>query len=295
LWYARRAPVKITEILKERKTFSFEVYPPKDNKPLNPLLDIMPNLYRFQPDFISCTYGAGGTNKGRSLEICGAVKNSGHEMMTHFTCIGNTREDIRKYIGEYIDLGIENVLVLRGDLPEGWKNTQGEFLHADELLSFLRLEFPGLCMAAAGYPEKHIMAESFDEDITHLRSKQDNGAHLIMTQLCHDINAYERYIERVRRARVTLPVVVGIMPVLFKDSIIRMTVANGCSIPAELATIIGKYAQDPDSFKKAGKEYSVKQIHRFIAAGIDGLHIYTLNRYEDVSDIVTASGIRKVR
>jgi len=287
--------MKISEIFKNKMTFSFEVFPPKEDKPLEPLLDTLSHLYRFEPDFISCTYGAGGTNKGRSVEVCDAVKKSGNEIMTHFTCIGNTREDIKKFISEYIALGIENVLVMRGDFPEGWEGTGGDFAHADELLAFLGAEFPELCMAAAGYPEKHISAASFDEDIAHLRSKQDNGAQFIMTQLCHDVDAYEVYVERMFRAGVDLPVVMGVMPVLAKDPIIRMTVSNGCSIPAELAAIIGKYENDPDDFKKAGKEYTVKQIHRFMAAGISGLHMYALNKYEDVSEIVSASGIRTAK
>jgi methylenetetrahydrofolate reductase (NADPH) len=287
--------VKISDILKKRSTFSFEVYPPKKETPLEPLLEVMAMLYRFAPDFISCTYGAGGSNKGRSIEICRAVKESGHEIMTHFTCIGNTREDIKNYIREYTALGIENILVVRGDLPEGWKNTQGDFAHANDLLAFLSREFPGLCMAAAGYPEKHLMAGSFDEDIAHLRSKQDNGAQLIMTQLCHDVSAYERYRERVRRAGIKLPVIVGFMPVLYKDSTIRMALSNGCSIPGELAALIGRYEKDPEGFRKAGKEYSVRQIHRYLAAGIDGLHIYTLNKCEDVCEIVTVSGVKSVQ
>jgi methylenetetrahydrofolate reductase (NADPH) len=286
--------MRIDEILKERMTFSFEVFPPKEDKPLEPLLETLSRLYLFEPDFISCTYGAGGTNKGRSVEICAAVKKSGHEIVSHFTCIGNSREDIKKYIREYLALGLENFLVMRGDFPPGWEGTRGDFAHADELLAFLGAEFPGLCFAAAGYPEKHIAAASFDEDIAHLRSKQDRGARFIMTQLCHDVAAYERYIERIRRAGIHLPVVVGIMPALVRDPIIRMTVANGCSIPAELAVLLGKYDKDPESFKKAGMEYTVQQIHRFMAAGINGLHIYSLNKWEDVSEIVTASGIRKM-
>lgn len=287
--------MKITEILKERMTFSFEVFPPKEDKPLEPLLETLSRLYRFDPDFISCTYGAGGTNKGRSVEICGLVKKSGHEIVSHFTCIGNSREDIKKYIAEYCALGVENFLVMRGDFPPGWEETHGDFEHADKLLAFLGAEFPGICMAAAGYPEKHIAAASFDEDIAHLRSKQDRGARFIMTQLCHDVEAYEKYVERIRRAGVWLPVVAGLMPVLARDPIIRMTVSNGCSIPAELAALLGKYEKDPESFKKAGKEYTVKQIHRFMAAGTNGLHIYSLNKWEDVSEIAAGSGIRKPR
>jgi methylenetetrahydrofolate reductase (NADPH) len=287
--------VKIIDVLRKRATLSFEVFPPKLDKPVGPLLDIMTNLYRFEPDFISCTYGAGGTNKGRSMEICRAVKESGHEIMTHFTCIGNSREDIERYLTEYIEIGVENVLVLRGDFQAGQNTTQGDFAHADELLAYLSARFPHLCMAAAGYPEKHLDAETFEEDITHLRSKQDNGARIIMTQLCYDVAAYERYLERVRRANITLPVVVGFMPVLYRDSAVRMALSNGCSIPGELAAIMGKYGDDPVSFKNAGKDYSVRQIHRYMAAGIDGLHIYTLNKYEDVSDIVSAAGIKRVK
>jgi methylenetetrahydrofolate reductase (NADPH) len=278
--------MKISDILKNKKTFSFEVFAPKSDKPMEPLLLTLSKLYEFKPDFISCTYGAGGTNKGRSLEVCASVKESGHEIMTHFTCIGNTRADIKEYIEKCVVLGIENVLALRGDFPEGWEGTRGDFGHADELLAFFGVEFPYLCMAVAGYPEKHVNATSLDTDIEYLKSKQDKGASLVLTQLCYDVDAYERYAERVRKAGVTLPIVVGLMPVLFKNPTINTTVFNGCSVPADLASIFGKYGDDPESFKKAGKEYTVKLIERFLKAGIDGLHIYTMNKHEDVSDIV---------
>ncbi|MDR2771500.1 MAG: methylenetetrahydrofolate reductase [Clostridiales Family XIII bacterium] len=284
--------MKISAILKHKKTFSFEVFAPKPDKPLEPLMFTLSKLYGFAPDFISCTYGAGGTNKGRSLDVCAAVKADGQEIMTHFTCIGNTRADVRDYIGKCADLGIENVLALRGDFPAGWEGTRGDFSYADELLSFFGAEFPQLCMAVAGYPEKHIAAESPEADIARLRVKQDKGAELVVTQLCYDVDAYLRYAERIRRAGVTLPVVVGVMPVLFKEPTIRTTIFNGCSIPAELASIFGKYGEDPDGFKKAGKEYTAGLLERFLRAGIDGLHIYTMNKHEDVGDIVRNAGIR---
>jgi methylenetetrahydrofolate reductase (NADPH) len=284
--------LKIAELLKKRMTFSFEVFPPKLDQPLEPLLKTLNELYRFNPDFISCTYGAGGTNKGRSKEICESVQKSGHTIMTHFTCIGNTRADIKTIIKEYLDLGIENVLAMRGDFPKGQETTGGDFDHADRLIGFLKAEFPGACLAAAGYPEKHILAPAFDADIAHLRSKQDAGAEFIMLQLCHDVEAYERFAERARRAAVHVPLIMGLMPALSKDPIIRMTVSNGCSIPKELAAIIGRYGDDPESFKKAGIEYTVNQIHRYMNAGVNGIHIYALNKYEDVSKIVIASGIK---
>jgi methylenetetrahydrofolate reductase (NADPH) len=148
-----------------------------------------------------------------------------------------------------------------------------------------------MCIAAAAYPETHVAAMSPDADIAHLRSKQDKGAEFIMTQLCHDIPAFERFLKKIRKAGVTIPVVAGIMPVLARDPIIRMTLSNGCSIPAELAAILGKYQNDPESFTKAGIEYTVAQIHRYIAAGIDGLHLYSLNKWEKLTEILKAAGI----
>ena len=130
-------------------------------------------------------------------------------------------------------------------------------------------------------------------DIAHLRTKQDNGAEFLVSQLCHDVDAFTTFVDRIRKAGIHIPVVLGIMPVLHKDAIIRMTLSNGCSIPDELAAIIGRYGDDPEDFKKAGIEYTINQIFRFMAAGIVGLHIYTLNKYEDVETIITSSGIRK--
>ena len=285
--------MKIIDILEKRMTFSFEVFPPKEDKPIEPLLETLARLYVFGPDFVSCTYGAGGTNKGRNVEICSAIKKGNKaEPVTHFTCIGNTRNDIVGALEEYTKLGIENILAMRGDLPAGWEGTRGDFSYADGLIAFIRQKFPHFCISAACYPEKHIEAPDFTSDIAHLRFKQDCGASFLMTQLCHDVNAYKRFVERIRAARVTLPVIVGVMPVLAKDPIIRMTLSNGCSIPGELAALIGKYGEKPEDFKKAGKEYTVKQIHEYIDAGINGLHIYTLNKHEDVSDILLAAGIR---
>lgn len=283
----------VSTVFKKRMSFSFEVFPPKMDQPMEPLLETLDHLYTFAPDFISCTYGAGGTNKGRNSEICASIKKSGKtEPVTHFTCVGNSREDVKNIMQEYVDLGITNVLALRGDLPAGWEGTRGDFAHADQLIGFIHKEFPQLNIACGACPEKHPDAPSVEQDIMHLRAKQDNGATFIMTQLCHDVDAFSRFMERIRRAGVTLPVDMGLMPVLKKDPIIRMTLSNGCSIPGELATIIGKYGDNPEDFAKAGKEYTVRQIARFIDAGIDGLHIYTLNKYADVAEILEMAGIQ---
>ena len=137
-----------------------------------------------------------------------------------------------------------------------------------------------------------MTARSLDADIAHLRAKQDNGAEFLMTQFCYDVEVYERYLDKIRKAGVHIPMIVGVMPVLFRDGLIRMTLSNGCSIPAEVAEIIGRYGDDPAEFKKAGKEYTINLIYKYINLGIDGLHIYSLNKYKDLAEIINDSGLR---
>ena len=174
--------MRITELFKQKMTFSFEVFPPKMDQPMEPLFETLEHLYRFKPDFISCTYGAGGTNVGRNLEICKAIHGSGKAIaLTHFTCIGNTKESIRKQLQDYLDSGIEHILAMRGDLPAGWEGTRGDFKYANELVEFIKSNFPQFTIAVAGYPEKHIQAGSFTEDIAHRKVKVDAGAEFIMT------------------------------------------------------------------------------------------------------------------
>ena len=180
--------MRIPEIMKNRMSVSFEVFPPKADKPLDPLLEVLDQLYDQEPDFISCTYGAGGTNAGRHMEICQAIQKSGKTLpLSHFTCILNKKEDIRRQMDACLSLGIDNVLALRGDIPQGMNGTGGDFVHASELISFLRKEYGDkFVIAMAGAPEKHIEAETFAQDIAHLRMKQDAGADFLMTQLCYD-------------------------------------------------------------------------------------------------------------
>ncbi len=183
---------------------------------------------------------------------------------------------------------------MRGDFPKGWEETRGDFDYANELVAHIRESFPQFIIAVAGNPEKHFESNSFADDIAHLRMKQDAGADFIMTQLCYDVEHYEWWVEAIRKAGIYLPIDVGVMPVLQKEPTIRMAVSNGSAIPRDLAEIIARYGDNPEDFKKAGKEYTVKLIHKFISAGIDGLHIYTLNKWRDVADIINDAGIRKM-
>lgn len=285
---------RVVDIMKERTSFSFEVFPPKAEQPMEPLLNCLDELYQFSPDFISCTYGAGGTNAGRNTEICKAIADSGHTAVTHLTCIGNTKEKLRAELQAYLDNGVNHVLALRGDLPAGWEGTRGDFNYANELVTFIRDEFGDkFTVAMAAAPEKHIQCPTFEEDIAHLKMKQDAGSDYIMTQLCFDIEQFKRWRDQIRKAGITIPLDIGVMPVLNKDATIRMALSmNGCSIPRDLAEIISRYYNDPDGFKKAGIEYTVNQLHQFICEDVDGIHLYALNKSAAVSEILTKSGLR---
>ena len=284
--------MKISDVLKEKMSFSFEIFPPKEDKPLEPLRDVIGKLKRFNPDFISCTYGAGGTNRGRSLEICDIILQQGIECLTNFTCIGNDKESIIRYISEYENIGVRNIMALRGDFPPGTERTNGDFNHSDALIAFLKEHFPSMSMACACYPEVHIQCGSVEQDIAHLKIKQNNGAEFAISQLCFDVDEFSRWLDRARHAGITIPIIAGIMPVLTAAGCQRMTLSNGCSIPKELARILGKYGDNPEEFKKAGKEYTVELLYKYINAGFNGMHIFTLNKYDDVADIINMSGIR---
>ncbi len=287
--------MRVSDIMKDRMSFSFEVFPPKADKPLEPLMATIDRLMGFQPDFISCTYGAGGSNKGRQSEILEYLSQGEKTIpVAHYTCIGNTRQDVRELVHEYKTIGITSFLALRGDFPKGWEGTGGDFDYGCQLIAFLKEEFPELELAGGCYPEKHLKARDMQQELEILKLKQEAGASFAMAQLCHDLDNFFRYRDAARAMGITLPIDFGLMPVLSKDATIRMALSNGCSIPKELAEVIGKYGDDPDEFKKAGKEFTLRQIDRLVREGAEGIHIYTLNKYEDVAELVLSSGLRSL-
>lgn len=304
---------KITEILKERNTISFEVFPPKTDVGMEKLCGsggMLERLYSLHPDYISCTYGAGGTNVGKNLEVLKKIRADGCCIpVTHFTCIGNTRDSIRSQLQTYLDNGIDHMLALRGDLPFGRTETGGDLQHATELVSFVRKEFGDrFTIAVAGSPEGHIACTSIEADIAFLKQKQDNGANLILTQLCWDVDQFRRWLDAIRAAGITLPVDVGIMPILDQAAAINMALSrNGCALPRELSRIISKYWIFPNpfdkeptdtevsskkaSFKEAGIEYTVRLIGEYLACGVNGFHLYALNKYDEVARIAKEANL----
>lgn len=300
---------RLAEMMKERTLLSFEVFPPKTDKGLDKLEECLEHLYAFRPDYVSCTYGAGGTNVGKNMDVCKMIRKADNDTVpvTHFTCIGNTKAEIKEKLQNYLDNGIDHMLAVRGDLPEGWSGTGGDFSYATDLVSYVRKEFGDKFeIAVAGSPEGHIACRTLEADIAHLKQKQDEGADYIMTQLTFDMEQFKYWLDAIRSAGITMPVDVGVMPVLNRESVINMCLSrNGCAIPRKLAEVIshhwfdvdenGNKRQDVlDAFREEGIEYTVDQILQYMALGVDGIHLYALNTWKNSTEILNKAGIRSV-
>ena len=197
--------MNVAEIMEQRNAFSFEVFPPKTDVGMEKLCGeggVLEKLYTLNPDYISCTYGAGGTNVGKNLEVLKKIKADGKcTPVTHFTCVANTKEGIKDQLQTYLDNGIDHMLALRGDIPFGWTGTNGDLHYATELVKFVRKEFGDkFTIAVAGSPEGHIACRSLEADISFLKQKQDEGADYIMTQLCWDMDQFRYWMDAIRAA-----------------------------------------------------------------------------------------------
>ena len=302
--------MKLSDAMREKMLLSFELFPPKTDKGMENLPGTIEHLCKYKPEYISCTYGAGGTNVGKNMDVCKMIKDAGTIPVTHFTCIGNTAEGIKEQLQNYLDNGVDHMLALRGDLPFGWTGTGGDFAYATDLVAYVRKEFGDkIEIAVAGSPEGHISCRSLEADIAVLKQKQDNGADYIMTQLCWDMEQFKYWLDAIRCAGITMPVDVGIMPILDQAATINMALSrNACVMPRELREIISRnwifpnpFVKDPfdadvegkkERFREAGIEYTIRQIDEYRACGIEGIHLYALNKWKDVSEIIDRSGLR---
>ena len=300
--------------LDQRNALSFEVYPPKTEEGMKRLCGnggVLEKLYELNPDYISCTYGAGGTNVGRNLDVLQKIAWDQKTIpVTHFTCIGNSLDGISRQLDAYLDSGIHHLLALRGDLPMGARETGGDLHFASDLVEFIRGKYGDrFTIAVGGSPEGHVNSSSMEVDIDFLKKKQDCGADYIMTQLCWDMDQFYRWMDAIRAAGIWLPVDVGIMPILDQKATINMALSrNGCVMPRKLSVLISKHWIFPDpftgtaktdpcfqekknAFHQAGIDYTIEQIHRYCQCDIAGIHLYALNRYEDVAYIAREAGL----
>ena len=266
----------------KRPLRSLEFFPPKDDAGVEALRATASALKQMNPDFVSVTYGAGGTTRDRTAQVSAMLRNEfGFTVMPHLTCVGHSREELAAIADRIHDGGFRNIMTLRGDPPKGASEftvAPDGLKNANELVTLLKSRHAGFCLGVAGYPEKHPEAASLDSDLTHLRRKVDAGAAFITTQLFFDNTVYYRFVERCRAAGITVPIVPGIMPVLTLKQIQRFTQMCGASLPAQLITRLEVAAENTDVLETIGIDWALTQIRGLLANGAPGYHLYILNR-----------------
>ncbi len=273
--------MKLREIYNtDKTTISFEVFPPKENS--EKLLEEINVLKQHNPAFISLTYGAGG-NENKSFELLKQIKDTGINVMPHFTCITTTKENIEKNINKLINLGIENILALRGDIPENKELQKHDFYHASDLVEFIKHK-TNLSIGVAGYPEGHIESPNIDTDISYLKAKVDKGADAIFTQLFFDNNNFYKFIDKTEKAGINIPIIPGIMPIISEKQVEKMVKLANITVPKNIQENICKL-KDKDLIE-FGIEYASFQCEELIKNGIKGLHFYTLNKYYSTNQIL---------
>lgn len=270
--------MKICELFKDNHTvFSFEIFPPKKDGSIETVYKTLDELTDLKPDFISVTYGAGGSQPGCSTrEIVSIIKEKYHtESIAHLTCVNSAKADIDRAIEEFKEHGIENVLALRGDINPDIEPKK-EFLHASDLIAYMR-ERSDLSFSGACYPEGHTEAASLDEDIANLKRKVDAGASHLVSQLFFDNGHFYAFLEKARAAGISVPIEAGIMPCVNAKQIQRMVTMCGASLPVKFTRLIARYGDSPEAMRDAGIAYAVDQIIDLAANGADGIHLYTMN------------------
>ena len=280
--------MKITERLKKPdKLFSFEFYPPKTTEDAEKLFETVKDLKSLGPDFISITNSSSGSSPYRTVALSGVIKEKlGLEVMAHLTCIGHTKAEIKAITERLKAMKIENVLALRGDM-HNIDDTQPkrEYRYASELAADLK-EIGGFTIGCAGYPEKHPEAPDFDTDMLALKKKTEAGAEFIITQLFFENRFYFEYVEKVRGAGISAPVIPGLMPLTSYNQLKNFTKMFGVRLPRELEENAGKYASDKDSLLKFSVEYASRQAEELLGNGAPGVHFYTLNRSKATKEIL---------
>ncbi len=274
--------MKIKAILeKVCPSFSFEFFPPKDNEGFDKLFTTITQLKPCQPTYVSVTFGAGGSTRTKTIDLVGRIKNEiGLESMAHLTCVGSDKEYIAAILDTLQAQGIQNVLALRGDPPQGqekFEKPENGFAYANELVAFIRANYD-FCIGVAGYPEGHIECPDKKADLDHLKRKVDAGADFIVTQLFFDNRYYFDFIDRAQNLGIQIPIIPGIMPILNVKQVQRFTKMCGSTIPALLMERLEAVQDDPETVRQLGIDHAAEQCEHLLQEGAPGIHFYTLNR-----------------
>src|SRR4030042_2818840 len=287
--------MKITDLFRtQHRTFSFEFYPPKDEISAVDFGINVGQLLTLNPSFFAGTYGAGGSTQERTFALVNYLQNKiGLACMAHYTCVNATRQRVEEDLNYLVDMGIENLMLLRGDPPEGQKvftAPENGFQYASELMAHTNERFD-FCKAGACYVDKHPEAPSLEEDIRNLKKKVDAGADFLITQLFFENRNYFRFVELVRKEGIHLRIIPGIIPITSYKQIERFTRMSGAEIPKPLVQKLESNKNDPVAIYQIGMEFSINQCRELLANGAPGLHFYTLNKSRAAVEIFeTLSG-----
>lgn len=280
----------INDLIKKTKTtLSFEVFPPKKEDEFQAVFDTLDALSKLNPDFISCTYGAGGSKSKKTVEIASYIQNQLKiDAIAHMTCVGFKEKDLKENCEALKENGVNYVLALRGDRPQAMTDEQfnsREFFYASDMVRYLKAN-TSLQIAGACYPEKHYEADTVENDLLHLKEKVDAGVSFLISQLFFDNDTFYRFMECTRNAGITVPVCAGIMPVTTAKQLGTTVSLSGSSVPKGLADIIANYGDNPEDMRKAGIDYAIRQIRDLKEKGVDGIHIYSMNKPKTTAEIV---------
>ena len=281
--------MKISEILNSKKvTISFEIFPPKKQEAFDSVKKTALSLSSLKPDFISITYGAGGSTQTNTSDLAQTVENSGTASLAHLTCIRSTKEQLLQTIQTLKQKNINNVLALRGDLPkdafEGENLFPSGFFHASDLVPLLKQN--GFCVGGACYPEGHPESSNRDTDIENLKHKVEAGVDFLTTQMIFDNDMLYSFLYRLQSAGIHVPVLAGIMPITNANQVSKMVDLSNAYIPRKLLSFCDRFRHDSEAMKQAGIAYATDQIIDLISNGIRGIHIYTMNKPEIAESIV---------
>lgn len=271
--------MKIIDIIKSKKpSLSFEVFPPKTSDKFEIVKHATEEIAALKPDFMSVTYGAGGGTSEFTADIAANIQNKyGVPVLAHLTCVSSSKEKIKNVVNNLKDKNIENILALRGDIPEGLDMSNLDYRYASQLIREIKPS-GDFCIGGACYPEKHPESENSYEDIKHLKEKMENGCEFMTTQMFFDNNILYNFMYRIREAGINIPIVAGIMPVTNAVQIKRIMSISQSALPQRFVRIVDRYGDNADAMKQAGIAYATEQIIDLYANGINAVHIYSMNK-----------------
>ena len=291
--------MKIRDMFKAGgRTISFEFFPPRTEQGEETLFRSIERLKVFQPNYVSVTYGAGGSTRDKTLDIVDRIKRETDlEVMAHLTCVGQTKEQVHDVLLGLEEMGIDNVLALRGDPPRGQEKfipPEGGFEYTSELITHIRQNF-AFCIGGAGFPEGHLDSPDLRTDTAYLKMKVESGAEFIVTQLFFDNEDFFAFMDRIERADIRVPIIAGILPILSTGQIRRFTALCGAKIPPELDTQLERFADDDEAVREIGLELATKQVEELWRRGVAGVHFYTLNKSYSVSRSLDTASLSRAR